>query len=178
MKKILKLTQGIMGAHLSSVFLSFMFMLLFGVLTDKIGITKYFLLLIWFGGIYSVGWHKGRKDARNIKGVYPDVKSNTIAALLFSSITLIMLVVRISAFHIAAGGQIGNEPQVLVIADIVYRLWSFPFIDFMQNGTLISYTVPVIFPFAVYVGSYFIGLKKFSIFEKILPKVIYKKKFD
>ena len=178
MKKILKLTWGIVGAHLSSIFLSFMFMLLFGGLTDKIGITEYFLVLIWFGAIYSVGWHKGRKDARNIKGVYPDVKSNTIAALIFTVITLVMLLVRVLAFHVAAGGQIGNEPGGLGISDVAYRLWSFPVIEFMQRGTLITYLVPVIFPFAVYVLSYVIGLKKFSFAEKVLPKVLYKKKFD
>ena len=178
MKKVLVLTWKIICAQFASIFLSFMFVLLFGGLTDKIGITEYFLVLIWFGAIYSVGWNKGKKDARKITGVKPDIKSNALAGLLCSGLTLILLLIRVAAFHIAAGGSVENNPGILVVSDIIYRLWNFPYASFMQSGTLLAYSVPILFHFIVYTISYVIGLKGFSFTEKILPKVLYKKNYD
>jgi len=178
MKKVLALTWKIICAQFASIFLSFMFMILLGNLTDKMGITNICLILIWFGAIYSVGWNKGKKDSRKITGVKPDVKSNALAGLLCSGVTFVFLLIRIAAFHIAAGGNVENNPGILVASDIIYRLWNFPYISFMQSGTLLAYSVPVLFQFVVYTISYMIGLKRFSIIDNILPKVLYKKKYD
>lgn len=179
MKKILGLSWGIICAHLAAIFLSFVLMMFFGNLTEKIGITGILSVLIWFGAIYSVGWNKGRKDARKIAGVHPDLKSNALAALLCSGITLVLLIIRVLAFYIAAGGVVSSDkPGVLIAADIIYRLWNFPFVNYMQSGSLLSYSIPVIFPFVVYTASYMLGLKRFSIMENIMPDIIYKKKHD
>lgn len=178
MKKILKLSWGVIGAQLAAIFLSFMVMMLFGNLTEKLGITGILTAVLYFGALYSVGWNKGKKDSRKISGVKPEPKENAIAALMASGIVLLLLIFRIGAFHIAAGGQIGVEPPVLIISDILYRLWNFPLVSFMQSGSLLSYSVPVFLPFIIYIASYLIGLKRFSIMENIMPDIIYKKKHD
>ena len=176
MKKILSLSWKVICAHLAAIFLSFMFMILFGALSEKIGITDICLVLLWIGAIYSVGWDKGKKDSRTLPGVYPDIKSNFLAGLFCSGITFVLLILRVAAFHISAGGQIGNDTGFLVATDIIYRLWNFPCVGYIQSGSLLAYSVPVFVPVIVYTISYMIGLKRFSIAENILPDVIYKKK--
>lgn len=178
MKKIWGLSLTVLRSQLVAIFLCFMLMLIFGGLAEKFGITGVLSILIWIGVYYSVGWNKGKKDSRKIKGVSPDIKSNAVAGLVCSLVTFLLLIVRVLAFHVAAGGQIGQKSLILDLADIVYRLWNFPFIDYMQNGTLLSYFIPVLVPFIVYIVSYIIGLKRFSIVEKVLPRIIYKKKHE
>lgn len=179
MKKIFRLAGGIIGAELTAIFLSFVLILFLGSLTDKIGITGIISALMYFGAVYSVGWNQGRRDSRNITGINPDMKSNALAALLCSGITLVLLIFRVAVFHIAAGGVVSaDRPGILIAADVIYRLWNFPFINFMQSGTLFSYALPVFYPFAIYTAAYFLGVKRFSISEKILPDVIYRKKHD
>ena len=178
MKKVLSLTWKIVCAQLASVFLSFMFIILLGNLTEKIGITNICMSLIWFGTIYSTGWNKGRKDSRKIIGVKPEIKNNAIAGLLCSGLNLILLLIRVAAFQIAVVKNIENNSVGLVVSDIIYRLWNFPYVGFMQSGTLLAYSVPVFLNFVVYTASYMIGLKGFRIKDKVLPKLLYKKKYE
>ena len=176
MKKILRLFVSILGAHFAAIFLSFVIQLFFGNLTNKIGLTGIICALIYIGAVYSVGWNQGKRDSRKITGVSPDVKSNALAGLCLSGITLILLIIRVAVFHIAAGGVVtADKPGSLLAADVIYRLWNYPFVEFMQSGTLFSYIVPAVLPFVIYTLAYIFGVKRFSLADDVFRNIIYKK---
>ena len=46
----------------------------------------------------------------------------------------------------------------------------------MNGEKFITYIIPLVFPLVVYPLGYAVGLKRKSISEKLLPKLIYKEK--
>ena len=176
MKEIFQLSGKIIMAQLSAIFLTFMVHLLFGVVANKLGITWIITVLIYFGAFYSVGWHKGKSDARKLPGMTEDVKKAVFASGIVCLITLALLVFRICTFHFASGGNIEYKPAVFMVSEILYRLWNFPLVDFMQKGTLVQYALPVIYPLIIVPVAYILGTKRFSFIENVWYKILYKNK--
>ena len=121
-----------------------------------------------------------------------------VKASLFATIpTLFLLALRIfvpmifsdtmipfgsEAIEVVDGYVIAYETILQPISwffDIGYRIWLMPFITFFRGfdyGITLSYILPIFFaPIFVPIG-FKVGVTRFSILEKLVPKLVYKKR--
>ena len=169
---VLKLSGKILWQHVLSCVLALFGMYVFSwLLVMDNGYLIYACLFTYIYAvmIYSTAWNFGRLDARNIPGCYPDFQKMSRVAAVSAVPSIVLLCTRvISPF-------VFDELTVNII-DIIYRAWVFPCIGFISMGEKFSaYVLPIfIIPVFTMLG-YFVGLKKFSIIEKLYPKIVYKR---
>ena len=185
MKKIFKRCGSIWSSHLSAIIIVLILSLPLLSFIKNDMIFTVIAMLIYAGIMYSTGWNAGLRDSRNVGESVPDSPLAVKTALLSCLLPLLLLAVRIIAYHTCPTvwrpyGQghemIQTTAPFLLVSDIVYRLYNYYFISFMTGGTLISYIIPVIIPVILYVFGYRIGLTRFSVTEKYMPWLIYKPK--
>ena len=183
--KTFKMFLKILGNHLLGIFLSIVMILFLGFLTGNLKLFSVFTTLIYIALMYSAGWNVGRKDVRKLPGCEPDIKKAVKASLLFAVIPVALLAFRVICPFVfplqwqpyGEGFQMiqVNHP-VTQISNIIYLIFFAPCIGFLQTGELLYYILPIlIVPIFVPVG-YLVGLRKFSIMDKYLPKVFYQNK--
>jgi len=148
-----------------------------------IGIAGVFFYVVT---IYSVGWNFGKLDSRRtadtvhsdtpkyLHGEKLNVRfARMVKASLFATIpALILLGIRMITPHFA-------DEIVVALSNVAYRFWLVPFNMFFQDfeyGITFIYFLPIPFiPIFTSFG-YKIGLTRFSMLQKFLPKVLYKNK--
>lgn len=185
MKKTLKRFGSFLGTEASAVLICIILGFALSALIKDAKIVSVITALIYISMLYSGGWNEGRRDSRKVGESFPDFKGAVKAAFLCSAITLLLLIIRIAVYHIKpqSWGPYGEGHEMilvksgaLVICDVIYRLWNYPFIGFMSSGTLAAYSFPLLFPIIIYPLSYKVGLTRFSIIEKYIPRLVYKPK--
>jgi len=138
--------------------------------------------------MYSAGWNFGRLDSRRtadsgvngeekfLHGENPIVRRKRVitASLLATIPSLILL-----GFRIAAPSMF-SEAAVFII-HFAYFVWMPPcFAFFSSLGTAYSpvtlgYFLPILIMPVFVVFGYIVGLKRFSVIEKVFPKILYKR---
>lgn len=132
-------------------------------------------MLVYLSAIYLCGWNEGFRDSRKLGDVVPDVPRAVKVALMASVLPVILLIIRVVAYHLCVSS--GQQMTLLLrITDVIYKLYNFYFTGFMMSGSLISYIIPIIIMPVVYVVGYVMGTKRIDLSEKFLPKILYKKK--
>ena len=185
MKKTASALGSIIVTELSAIFISFIFgvVIMYGVKNTYIcsGLT----MLLYISMMYSAGWREGKKDSKKLSDNFPNVKRAYIVSLIAGGITAILLLARVFAYELnptrwapyGTGFElIRVKSGVLMTFDIIYKVWNFYFIGFMNDELIITYLLPVFFPVLIYPIGYMVGLKRFSITEKYMPWILYKPK--
>lgn len=181
LKESIKITGLHIVVSLVSIILSFPFWFLTKYPYVYSGIFTAVYVIV----IYNAGWTMGMRDSRKIGEYSPSVKRAVISGLLASVISVILFIFRVICPFIfpriwAAAGAgfelVLTDHPVTVTADILYKLWFFPFSGFMGGGDFIGYLIPIlIIPVVIFI-SYLFGLKKLSWFAKFYNKLVYKDK--
>ena len=133
---------------------------------------------IYIALIYSTAWNFGRLDSRKLPGNEPNIKKAISFALIATIPALIFLGFRIVSPLIF--NQLYFNYSIIIpvidISDIIYRVWMFPCLIFFGDGSRFpAYILPIfIIPVFSTLG-YIVGLTRFSVIEKIYPKIIYKR---
>ena len=185
MKKVLALSGSLIISHLSAVLISLILsVVVMAVVKDNI-ICSVITMLLYVSMIYSAGWSEGFRDSRKVGESFPNLKRAFVVSAVPALITLILLIIRITIYKInptdwAPYGKgyemIEVKSAALTIFDVIYRLWNYFFVGFMNDEIFISYLVPIIFPVIIYPAGYAVGLTRFSIIEKYMPQLLYKPK--
>ncbi len=168
------------GTHLVIMLASIIFMPTFSALIDSnIGIKVYSSVtaLFFLSAYYSSVWNAGRKDAKHVK-VYnkhnEDKKvikySKGIVVGLLAAIPSIILLIILTVTAIIGQGYDW--------ANVVYRVFQSIFMGWLGNDNLTyipnCYIITLI-PILLAVPAYIAGTKEYSLLEKYLPKIIYKR---
>ncbi len=174
MKKDLKRCGEILRVQLLANVVLVAFNLSLFALIDNIVFLTVVSGCIYLSAIYLAGWNEGFRDSRNIGDVVPDIPRALKAVLYSAILPAVFLALRIVAYHhcVAVGAEM---TAFLKVTDIIYRLWYFYLAQFMHKGWLFIYILPIIIQVGVYVGAYAVGLRRFDLSEKIMPKILYKK---
>lgn len=175
----------IYGFHLSVVLFSIFLVIPFFTVVQKWPyIFSGFTFLLYLLILYPLGWNYGFKDSRKIPGFYPDKKFAVQAAGVGMIIPFVLFLVRIifpDIWHIPlplANGETDffiSGVKVYGTTDMIFKIWFFPMCAFLTNSNLFVYFLWVLFQPAMFVLSYFMGLKRISIKGIFISKFVYKK---
>lgn len=185
MKKILKMYKGLLSNHFIAILIILLFSLPLLALIKSDAVYTTIACLIYVMMIYSAGWNMGFRDTRKVGESFPNIKGAFIAAGLSAVIPAVLLVFRVLVYHINPTAwrpygegheMILTSSPMLVISDIIYKLYHYYFVTFMRSGSLGIYILPIFIPVIIYPIGYLVGLTKFSITERYLPFLIYKPK--
>ncbi len=147
------------------------------------GITGFFYIV----SMYSISWNFGKLDARGIEGFYPDRALPVKAALISSvvSVGLFLLSVYYSDIWNTEIGFINGEHPFFMdncylagTTDLIFRCWFLPFLAFMGSRNLVAYIIIILIQPVVVIVGYNVGLTKFEIMDKVVGKLVYKKKIE
>ncbi len=170
----------LIGLQLIIVVATVMFLPSFAAVVDSnLGVKIYSSVtaLIWLSAYYSRVWDAGKTDAKHVK-VY-NKHNEDKKALKYSKIAVIGLLAAvpniIALIVLTVASVTGNG---FVIVNMVYRILQSPFMGWLGNDNLTyvpnCYIITVI-PILLTIPAYYAGTKEFSLAEKYLPKIIYKK---
>lgn len=185
MRKTFKLYRGFLGAHFSAILILLLISIPFSSFEGVNALLTVINLFIYAACIYSAGWNAGFRDSRKVGESVPNVKMACVVAGLTCVIPVVLLVLRVTAYHVnptswrpyGKGYEMILTPSTFLLAtDIIYRLYNFYLISFLSDGSLGMYILPILFPVIIYPISYIVGLTRFSVIEKYLPFLIYKPK--
>ena len=181
--KILKKSLALIGTEAGATFVCFFVTVPLSVIIRNMTALTVVTFLIFMGTLYSLGWKAGKRDSKNVGDCFPDIKGTFFAAGIAGAFTLILLLIRISVYNInpyqwlpiGEGGElILTKSYPLLTVDVIYKLWNYYFISFLNEEVFITYLLPAFFPIIIYPLGYFVGLKRFSIIDKYMPKIVYK----
>ncbi len=165
------------GIQLIIVFASVMLMPTFYSLIDSNGGMKVYssiTALIFLSSYYSRVWEAGKKDAKHVK-VYNKHNDDKIAldskkSVLIGVLAAIPNIIALIALIISSASGLTN---------VFYRILQSTFMGWLGNDNLTyipNCVIVTIIPILLTIPAYIAGTKEFSITEKYLPKIIYKKK--
>lgn len=184
MKKILKVGIFTYLIHISTVFLTFMMLLpLAGFAGEKPMAFSAITSVIYAVFMYNLLWKTGEKDARKIKGFYPD-KTFPLKVSLFTAIVpLALLGIRIfvpDLWRIDVPMYRGEASFFIKgltasgVPDFIFKIWNLHLGAFIPADNIFAYALSLLYlPFIIFV-SYYIGLKRFRIVEYLYIKLMFK----
>lgn len=168
------------GIQLIVMFASIMFLPSFYALIDtNTGMKVYSSVtaLVFLSSYYSGIWNAGRIDAKHVK-VYnkhnDDKKEiNYSKAIIVGLLAAIPNIIAVIALTITSVTGNGFE-----LMNMIYRILQSTFMGWLGNDNLTyvpnCYIVTII-PILLAIPAYYTGTKEFSLSEKYLPKIIYKR---
>lgn len=165
------------GIQLIVVFASVMFMPTFYALIESnTGIKVYSSItaFVFLSSYYSRVWEAGRKDAKHVK-VYNKHNEDKIA-INYKKCILIGVLAAIPNI-IALIALIATSAQGLT--NTVYLILQSTFMGWLVNDNLTyipNCVIVTLIPILLTIPAYITGTKGFSLTDKYLPKIIYKKK--
>lgn len=167
--------------QLVMVFVSIVFMpMFFALIESNTGLKVYSSItaLLFLSSYYSRVWHAGRKDAKHVK-VYNNHHEDKICvryskALAIGAIAAIPNIIALAALIITSikGEGFGT-------VNTVYRILQSTFMGWLGNDSLTyipNCVIITLIPMLLSIPAYITGTKEFSLADKYLPKIIYKKK--
>ncbi len=175
------------GVQLIIIAISVMFMGSYdGFLTSTAGRHLYSTItaLIYLGVYYSRVWHAGRGDMKNAvihnryneDKIYPKYSKGLIVGILAQIPNIIVLLILIYT------ASTGSESAATFNA--TYRILQSGFVGLFSNDiesfltNIPGYIVVIIIPILLGIPAYFAGVKDFSVVERYLPVLVYKKEED
>lgn len=175
------------GVQLIVIVISVMFMGSFdGFLTYTAGRRLYSTVtaLIYLGTYYSKVWNTGRADMKNavIHNKYNEdkIKLNYSKGLIVGLLAQIPNATVLLILIYTA--SVGSDSASTVNA--IYRVLQSAFVGLLSNDiesfltNLSGYIVVMIIPVLMGIPAYFAGVKNFSVIERFLPVLVYKKESD
>ncbi len=165
------------GIQLIVVFASVMLMPTFYTLiASNTGIKVYSSItaFVFLSSYYSRVWGAGKKDAKHVK-VYNNHNEDKIA-IDYKKCILIGVLAAIPNI-IALIALIATSAQGLT--NTVYRILQSTFMGWLGNDNLTyipNCIIVTLIPILLTIPAYITGTKEFSLTDKYLPKIIYKKK--
>lgn len=165
------------GIQLIVVFASIMLMPTFYSLIDSNNGMKVYssiTALLFLSSYYSRIWHAGRKDAKHVK-VYNKHNEDKIQVdykkgLIIGLIAAIPNIIALIALIITSATGLTNT---------IYRILQSTFMGWLGNDNLTyipNCVIVTLIPILLSIPAYITGTKEFSLSDKYLPKIIYKKK--
>ncbi len=185
MKKVLRMCKSIWIAHFSAVVVIMTFYMMVSTLIKNDTVCMFIATFVYVTLIYATGRGCGRKDSRKIGDSFPDIKKAVAAVLIASLVPVILLVIRVIAYHTYPTvwrpygenyEMIQTSSAFLLTIDAIYKVYNCYFMPSFSGGELIAYILPIFIPIIVFPIGYTLGLRKFSIFEKYIPSLVYKDK--
>lgn len=176
--KFVKRALFIFAEHLAFTFLTFVFVTpFFSWAVDpgrKRVVFSIIMGLLYMSALYSNSWRNAGKDYRSFKvkmRTNPDEcgKFNIYAGFLYA-VPYALFFVAFSAVAVRAGGL------TLVIYKLLNLSLAGIVLDSANNVSIAGSAVVSIFSIAFSGAGYIVGKSGFSISEKIIPKLVYKKK--
>ncbi len=169
--------------QLIMVFASVMFMPTFpSLMESNTGMKVYSSItaLLFLSSCYSRVWRAGRKDARHVK-IYNNHHEDKIGvkyskALAIGAIASIPNIIVLAALIITS-----ITGEGFITANTVYRLLQSTFMGWLGDDNLTyipNCIIVTIIPILLSLPAYITGTKDFSLVDKYLPKIIYKKTPD
>ena len=171
------------GVQVLLIIISILFMGSFGgMLESSIGRKVYSVVtaFIYLGTYYSRVWNAGRKDVKNMV-IYNNHHENQIRIKQTKSIIIGLLaaIPNIAALAVyiwasATGSSIAGA------ANSIFRFLQSAFVglfgvDTPYTSNLPMYIIVTVLPIITSIPAYFAGTKDFSVTERYLPMLIYKK---
>lgn len=183
--KIFKVGMLVYLIHIGTVFLTLMMLLPLGEFAaDKPIWFSVITVIIYTIFIYNVLWKAGARDARKIKGFYPD-KTLPLKVSVFTVIVpLVLLGMRIFAPNLwyVDVPMFRGETDFFIkgmifsgVPDFLFRLWELPFGAFIPSGNIVLYALSLLYMPIIIFASYHIGLKRFRIVEYLYVKIVFSK---
>ena len=171
------------GAQLIVVFASVMFLPTFYSLIDSntgMKIYSSVTALVLLSTYYSNVWHSARKDAKHVK-VY-NKHNEDQKEIKYSKSVLIGVLAAfpniIAVIALTVTASMGRTEDGFIYMNMIYRVLQSPFMGWLGNDNLTyipnCYIVTII-PILLTIPAYITGTKEFSLAEKYLPKIVYKK---
>ncbi|MBQ6998752.1 MAG: hypothetical protein IJN62_03085 [Clostridia bacterium] len=165
------------GIQLIVVFASVMLMPTFYALIESnTGIKVYSSItaFVFLSSYYSRVWDAGKKDGKHVKvynkhnedKIQLDYKKGIIIGLIAAIPNIIGLIALIAA---SASG----------LTNTIYRILQSTFMGWLGNDNLTyipNCVIVTLIPILLSIPAYITGTKEFSLTDKYLPKIIYKKK--
>ena len=174
MKRIVGRSFSIIKGHLMALIVVIIFRLSILAMIKNVPLLTIVYALICLSAVYFRAWDAGFRDSRKIGDYFPDIPGGVKTALLSCVLPALLLLVRVIAYYMCVGsGQ--DMTLFLRIMDVIYRVYFIYFLVSMQSGSLWVYILPILFQFAVCVLGYILGLKRFDLLSKYMPKIVYKK---
>lgn len=174
----------LIGVQIIVIIISVMFMGSYdGFLTSTVGRHLYSTVtaLIYLGVYYSKVWHAGRADMKNAviynnhhdDKIKPNYSKGLIVGLLAQIPNAAALLILICT---AASGSASASAF-----NALYRVLQSPFVGLFSNdmenflANLPGYIAVMVIPLILGIPAYFAGVKDFSVVERYLPVLVYKK---
>lgn len=160
MKNILKTSAVVFGYKLLFTLLALAFFYSFSYLlsfSNGLIIYSSVISLMYFSAVYSYIWKIGKKDGR--KNTFKIWEA--LLSVLISELPTVI----ISAVYFL------NKSD---ISEIVYRIYQFIYIGFISSDVSKVIVIIPVFIFAAL--GYILGYKNFEIYDRILMKIVYRKR--
>ncbi len=186
-RRITPQVLNVIGAHIIASFLTFVGMNLLGmVMSDGAAtVIGYTLgIVVFIAVLYTEGWHAGEQDINMMN--YGHIKRDKLrglkAACIGESVGLLLAVLMvIHGFVVmsqrAAGLDQALQTGISTAIPLLYHAFYLPFLAALTKLETVSpllCLLPVVIAPAVYHLAYTLGMKRFSIGEKL----VYKKQTD
>ncbi len=184
MKRILNMCKRIWLAHASAIVVIMTFYMMLSSLIKNNVLLTTIATFVFVTLMYNAGWICGNKDARNIGGITPSLKTAVCAILFTSIIPVILLIIRVIAYHTYPTvwqpygenlEMIKTTSPFLRISDVLYKVYNCYFLPILSGGELPLYILPIFVPIIIFPIGYILGTKSFSVKENYVPSIVYKK---
>ncbi len=166
---IFKLAKNCWGGYFFLLLIYWLFFALTGIAFDFPKTFTAIMSLGYFCGAYSLGWRGGRYDAQNSISSFKNAFWGGFFGVIVSVITLIIAII---------GKIFGQADGIFSLASGILRFLHIHFLYFINNygENIFIYVIPVLLVLILYPLGYYFGAKGFSIIDKYMPILLYKKK--
>ncbi len=185
----MKLFKAVRGLYVSHIFGSLAAILLLIPLWSVISGSALAYFLITAGVhiclIYSTSWRCGDRDGRKIPGFYPSYRFAGMVAGWGLVIPVLLLALRfvfpnlwMTDVPIMNGGLafLSTDIYFQGTTDLMYKLWYFPYLFFMGNGSFFRYLIPILIQTLTVFLGYYVGTKRIRVLDHVMQKMIYQEK--
>ncbi len=186
--KILKAVSKIYAIHIIVFLISVFLMVgMFGFAESSPVLFSLITSVLYVLFMYSTAWNVGIKDARNIPGYHPDKFVPLKISVYTAIVPVALLALRVIApelwnadFPFLKGEVdffIGGF-RIYGMTDFIFRMWYLCFAGLVPSGNIFAYVLQIFaLPIVIFVG-YFVGIRKFSIFEYLYARLVFSSKDD
>lgn len=160
MNTIVKKGFKLIFTHVMSLALTLFLIMVLGWVIKRVGFYTFSVItsLFYIGLFYSDGWNWGRLEGKS----YSKVKQNPLRPLIASIIPSVICITFVVLIIL-----LGNNN---ILLNLIIKLWYFPFVGFFASTDYITIT-EILFSGAVIpvvaVCGYFVGVRNFSVLDKI-----------
>ncbi len=166
---IFKLARNCWGGYAFMLLIYWLFLVLTGVALDFPKTFTVIMSLGYFCGAYSLGWRMGKRDRGGQIYSFKAAVWGGFFGIILSVVTLVIVII---------GKITGQSEGIFDAASVISRFLHIHFLYPINNygGNIIVHIIPVVLVLILYPLGYYFGGRGFSLIDKYLPVVLYKKK--